>query len=335
MNNYPSRTDIVTAMKNPRVSFKVHELQGGSTFQKGSWIIQYSGGYTTVFPFKDRNAKKVALRCWVADIGDAKRRSQAIAAYLAQLNKPYFAGFKYIDNALLVNGSLQPVVLMDWVNGQTLKEYINTNLGRPDNLRKVATLFKEMVAYFHEQGIAHGDLQHGNLIVTDAGNLVVVDYDSMYVKPLDGMPDKIKGLPGYQHPARTSNQYLHAKLDYFSELVIYLALLFFADNPGLWNLYYETEDLLFSKDDLAYPHRSSLIANLCKSPNPVIAELSGKLKEELMVNDILQLRPLEELLINKLEVAWDGISDKWGNQPNPPQPKQTRLPDKGDIINKF
>lgn len=332
---YPSRTDIITAMRNPHVSFKVPELQGGSIFQKGSMIIQYSGGYTTVFPFKDRNSRKVAVRCWIADIGDAKRRSQALATYLGKLNKSYFAGFTYIDDALLVNGSLQPVVLMDWVNGQTLKEYIGSNLNDPEKIRNVARLFKEMVGYFHEQSIAHGDLQHGNLIVTDSGGLVVVDYDSMYIQPLDGLPDNIKGLPGYQHPARRSNQYLHAQLDYFSELVIYLALQVFADNPGLWNLFYETEDLLFSKDDLANPQRSQLIESLCSSGNPLIADLSCKLKEELMVDDILRLRPLEELLINKLEVAKSSIIDKWERQPNPPQPKVTRLPDKDQIINKF
>jgi serine/threonine protein kinase len=332
---YPSRTDIVTAMKNPHVSFKVPELQGGSVIQKNNRIIQYSGGYTSVFPFKDKHAKKVALRCWIADIGEAKKRSQTLATYLSNLNKSYFAGFRYIDDALLVNGALQPIVLMDWVNGQTLKHFIGNNLHQPDKIRNVAVLFKEMVAYFHEQSIAHGDLQHGNLIVTDDGKLVVVDYDSMYVEPLSGFSDNIKGLPGYQHPARRSNQYLHAKLDYFSELVIYLGLQVFADNPGLWNLFYDTEDLLFSRDDLEKPDQSQMVTSLCHSRNPLIADLSCKLKEELQVQDIQHLRPLEELLVNKLEVAKSNIIDKWEQQPNKPQPTITKLPGKDSIINKF
>ena len=335
MVKYPSRTDIVTAMKNPQVSFMAPELKGGSVFQKGLRIIQYSGGYTTVFPFKDQNAKKMALRCWIADIGDARQRSQELAKYLGKLNKPYFAGFSYLHDAVLINGSLQPVVLMDWVNGQTLKEYVNTNIGNADKLRKIALLFKEMVAWFHAQSIAHGDLQHGNLLVTESDELMVVDYDSMYIQPLDGLTDNIKGLPGYQHPARKENKYLHAKLDYFSELLIYLALHVFADYPGWWNLYYETEDLLFSKEDLADPGHSQLITTLCHSHNPLIAELTGKLKEELMVKDIQQLRPLEELVINKLEVSRSNIIDKWEHQPNLPQPKVVKMPDKDQIFNKF
>lgn len=332
---YPSRTDIVTAMKNPRVSFKAPELQGGAVIQKNGRVTQYSGGYTSVFPFQDNRDEKIALRCWIADIGEAKKRSQTIAVHLGSLNKPYFAGFRYIDDALLVNGALQPVVLMDWVNGKTLKKFIGDNLNQPDKIRKVAELFKEMVTYFHEQSIAHGDLQHGNLIVTDDERLVVVDYDSMYVEALKGFSDNIKGLPGYQHPARKFNQYLHAKLDYFSELVIYLALQVFAENPGLWNLYFDTEDLLFSKDDLERPAQSKLISSLCCSRNPLIAELTCNLKEELLVKDIQDLRPLEELLIKKLEVVKTNIIDKWEQQPNKPVVKKTTLPGKDPIINKF
>jgi len=335
MSNYPSRTDIVTAMRNPHVSFKSSEIIGGSVIQKGSRIIQYSGGYTTVFPFHKQTGNKVAVRLWIADIGDAKKRSLEISNYLKNLNNAYFAGFKYIDDAVLVNGTLHPIVLMDWVDGQTLKEYINSNITNTSKILGLAEKFKEMTAYFHKENIAHGDLQHGNILVKSDGSLVVIDYDSMFIEPLNGMSDTIKGLPGYQHPTRHSNQFVNSRLDYFSELVIYLSLLIYADTPKLWDEYYETEDLLFSKEDFANPSNSKLISNHLKSSNPTISELSEKMVEELKATDIAQLRPLEGLLINRREVAKENIFDKWEKQPNPALKKKLSLPNKNDITNKF
>lgn len=335
MSNYPSRTDIVTAMRNPQVSFKSNEIIGGSVIQKGSRIIQYSGGYTTVFPFNKPTGSKVAVRLWIADIGDAKKRSLEISNYLESLNNSYFAGFKYIDDAVLVNGTLHPIVLMDWVDGKTLKEYVNSNITDSLKILDLADKFKQMVQYFHQENIAHGDLQHGNILVKNDGSIVAIDYDSMFIAPLNGMVDTIKGLPGYQHPARQINKFVNPSLDYFSELIIYLSLLVFAEMPGLWNTYYETEDLLFSKEDFSNPNSSKLISACLKSPNKNIADLTEELLVELKANDISKLRPLEDLLIDKREVTKENIFDKWDKQPNPAQQKEATLPNKNNITDKF
>ena len=76
--------------------------------------------------------------CLSTDIGDAKKRSLEISNYLENLNNAYFAGFKYIDDAVLVNGTLHPIVLMDWVDGQTLKEYINSNITNTSKINAYA-----------------------------------------------------------------------------------------------------------------------------------------------------------------------------------------------------
>jgi len=332
---YPSRTDIVTAMSNPEVSFKSDDLIGGSIIKKGSRAVQYSGGYSTVFPFDTKNNEKIAVRLWIADIGDAKRRSSEISNYLEKLNNDYFAKFRYVDSAILINGIIYPVVIMDWISGETLKDYIQENIHNSGRIINLATKFKTMVEYFHKENIAHGDLQHGNILVKENGEIVVIDYDSMFIEPLGGMPDIIKGLVGYQHPKRRSNQHLNNKLDYFSELVIYLSLLVYANTPSLWDKYYGTEDLLFSKEDLDDPNSSELIAKLILSDDATISLLAGKLKEELNKNDILELCPLEELLINKLEEAKDNIFDKWNKQPNPPTKGKPTFPDKKSITDKF
>ncbi len=335
MSNYPSRTDIVTAMRNPQLSFKAKQLIGGSVIRKGTRIIQYSGGYTTVFPFNTKNKNKIALRLWIADIGDAKRRSLEISKYLKSLKSHYFVDFKYIDDAILINGHYHPVVLMEWVEGDTLKEYIQNNIGNSTRLYNLAEKFKDMIAYFHSQNIAHGDLQHGNILIKSNEDLVVIDYDSMYIKPLKGMRDIVKGIPGYQHPARKKNKNLNSKLDYFSELIIYLSLIVFAKEPYLWKDCYKTEHLLFSEKDLSEPGNSALIKKLKSSNEQPISKLTSKLIEELKKKDITQLRPLEELLFDKLKKTKREISDKWDNQPNPPKRKPTSFPTKKKITDKF
>jgi len=331
---YPSRTEIVTAMSNPKICYKANELVGGNIIRNGAMIVQYAGGYTTVFPFINRSGKKVAVRCWCADIDNAKKRSFAISEYLNREQNSYFVNFQYVADAILINGKLQPVIVMEWIDGKPLKEYINHNLN-PNTIRQIANKFKLMVAEFHKKNIAHGDLQHGNILVKDNGDLVLVDYDSMYIEQLNGMSDTIKGLPGYQHPARIKNQYVNSKLDYFSELIIYLSLLIFAEKPQLWQHYYGTEDLLFTKEDFANFINSDIYKNYSTSGNGMISNLIQYLRDELTKTDILQLSPLEELLIDKLEKAKDNIMKKWENQPNLPQKKVYSLPNANLIISKF
>ena len=76
-----------------------------------------------------------------------------------------------------------------------------------------------MAKELHAAGVSHGDLQHGNIMVNADGSLILVDYDSMYVPSLEGYADEIKGLVGYQHPARWENCKCSPKADYFSEKV--------------------------------------------------------------------------------------------------------------------
>lgn len=294
----PSRTEIVTAMSNS-VCLKANELKGGSVIKKGSRVVQYAGGYNNVFPFIDKEGKKVAVRCWCADIDQAKERCQRISEFLKKDTSQYFVNFKYVDNALLIAGTLHPVVVMDWVDGLTLKNYVNEQKPSKSLFLDLAEKFLDMVKYLHSRNIVHGDLQHGNIMVRPDGSLVLIDYDSMSIDSLNGFTDVVKGLPGYQHPARDKNQLLTPKLDYFSELVIYLSLNIFANNPELWDEYVDTEDLLFSMEDFADLKQSMLYQRFANSANPTISQLMKQLKDALAKDDINKLEPIEALLLGQ------------------------------------
>lgn len=74
---------------------------------------------------------------------------------------------------------------MEWVEGNSFSQYIEQNLHSSENLLSLADEFKRMVLGLKGAGVAHGDLQHGNIIM--CGNeLRLVDYDGMFVPALAG-----------------------------------------------------------------------------------------------------------------------------------------------------
>jgi serine/threonine protein kinase len=335
----PSRTEIVTAMSNS-VCHKAGELIGGSVIKNGSRVVQYAGGYTNVFPFINKDGKKVAIRCWCADIDQARERCQRISEFLKKDTSHYFVNFKYVDNALLIAGTLHPVVVMDWVEGQTLKNYVNEQKPSKALFLDLAAKFIDLVKYLHSQNIAHGDLQHGNIMVRPDDSLALIDYDSMYVDSLNGFTDVVKGLPGYQHPARDKNRILNPKLDYFSELVIYLSLHIFAESPELWDEYVDTEDLLFSMADFADLKHSKLYAAYCHSANPTISRLMQELENALGKDDINKLEPIESLLGSESTVRPSTVGINIDNilskmKTTPTYPAKTVVPDVDGILSKI
>ena len=338
MGAYPVLgTSIVNAMKNPNISFKTNILIGGSPIRNSNRLIQYSGGFTTVFPFHTKRGDKIAVRCWRADIGDAKERTQAIATYLSNLNSSYFVNFKYVDDALLINGILYPIVTMDWVEGIEIADYIYENKEEHEVIRALADNFLNMVKYLHQQNIAHGDLQHGNILVKPNGKLVLVDYDSMSVPTLGNMKDVINGLPNYQHPNREKNVFLNSTLDYFSELVIYLSLSIFAEDDTIFNRIKNNWDpghqnLLFSREDFLSPNNSEIIQTGLRSKNKVINQLTRQLVNALQETDICNLKPLEVLISGFITI--ETVIGKWGAGTEEEPKKEIKLNTK-EIIKKF
>ena len=302
----PSIPDYSIAIKTPQL---VHPsiLKGGHPIENGSDVIKYAGGFCVVFPY-ETPTNKYAVRCWQAEIADAKKRTQLISAALKSSNLPYFVGFEYFEDGIMTSQGRQPIVVMDWVDASPLKKYLAAHLNEPMVLEQLAENFKKMVKELHECHFAHGDLQHGNLMVNDDVSIVLVDYDSMYVPALDGMKDEVKGLVGYQHDARWKNEYLSEKADYFSELVIYLSIKALALDPNLWDdlKMEDTETMLFSADDIKSQGDSPIFGRLRRLGD--LSSLVDKLCDFMKCNSIEELLPLEAVLVSPVDL----IAKKWG-----------------------
>lgn len=326
----PSIPDYSTCIKTPAL---IHPavLKGGHPIEKGVRLIKYSGGFCVVFPYQTAG-KKYAVRCWHAEVSDAKRRTQLIAEALKSANLPYFVGFEFYEDGIMTPLGLQPIVVMDWVEAQSLKKFLAEHIHESNVINEIAENFKKMVSELHSFHFSHGDLQHGNIMIRPDYSLVLVDYDSMYVPALYGMSDEIKGLIGYQHESRWRNEKVSEKADYFSELVIYLSLKALAKNPSLWNELNmeDTETLLFSGKDIQSKGKTDIFRRL--KSDPELSPLTEKLCDFMAKSSIEELSPLEETIVSQSEQ----ISSKWksGNGHNP-SAQSGSVVDAGSITSKW
>lgn len=307
----PTIPDYSNAIVNPAL-VQPAVLRGGHPIEKNNHLIRYSGGFCVVFPYQVPS-KKYAVRCWHAEVADIKKRTQIIADTLKDSQLPYFVGFDYFEKGIMTTQGMQPVVVMDWVEAKALKKFIAEHINEKDILLRIAENFKTMVADLHQHHLAHGDLQHGNIMVRQDYSLVLVDYDSMYTPMLKGMKDEIKGLSGYQHKSRWANQYVTEKADYFSELVIYLSLKALAKYPILWNelKMEDSETMIFSAEDISSMGSSSIFRRLKADED--LAPMVDKLCEFMHKDSIEDLEPLEDAIIPRSEKIVGGIVGKWGN----------------------
>ncbi|MEN3329237.1 MAG: hypothetical protein V7638_4044 [Acidobacteriota bacterium] len=222
--------------------------------------IVTSGQFAYVYKLKSMNGDgDYAVRCFRGYLGDRDQRYRAIQEHVFGSPVPYLSQFSYAPEGIMVGGTRFPILFMPWIDGPTLDVYVSEMLHRRDVLLHLADEWLRVVSAFQESEIAHGDLQHGNVIV-EHGQLRLIDHDGIFVPTMNGWPACEVGHQHYQHPQRTAEQF-DASLDNFSSLVIYLSLLALADRPDLWDEYHD-ENLLFTKADFIDPSTSTLFGKI-------------------------------------------------------------------------
>lgn len=301
----PSRQDYSKSVNNLNKLVTAPHFRGGQPKRNSQGgLIAFSGGYSRVYPILN-GGKTIALRCWIADIGKAKERYQKVYEYLKKNPLPYFVEFEFIEQGIIVNGQTYPILYMEWVNGVTLNKYLDKNIRNKNLILHLADEFQKMVMSLHQKEISHGDLQEGNILVSTGSDLAIklIDYDSLYVPSLKGWSNEIWGYPAYQHPMRSQVKTINEKIDYFSELVIYLSLRAYAEKPNLWQKGQE-QQLLFDEYDFIEPQKSKIFNEL-KTFSSDIRFLAETL-QSFCEDGFDHLISLENVLSrNILPRAWD------------------------------
>ncbi|WP_229074281.1 hypothetical protein [Actinoplanes sp. DH11] len=277
---YPTGGDYVDALQLPGLAFADPQLRSGTVKTDDLGMPEpVSGNFASVFHVYGTAGEQWAIKCFVRPDPDRHRRYHAIATALQALQHRALVDFDYQSDGVMVAGVRYPLLKMRWVQAQGLMPWLETQLSHPDRLLTVAEQFADIVTTLETAGIAHGDLQHGNLLITGQNELKLIDYDGMYVPEIAGLPPNEKGLVNYQHPRRGDGDY-GPGLDRFSAWVIYTSLIALAARPDLWRRLRATDDdtkLLFASDDYLDPTASAAFQTLRAAGPPHLVTLADRL----------------------------------------------------------
>ena len=317
---WPRLQDYQTAIiKAETAGFKDNRLRGGTVerhpaIHTAPWPRH--GAFGAVFKVKGKSAD-YAVKVFYTPQLDRRTRYMLIDAYLrhAQLTSRRLVSFAYDENGIAVNGLNYPTLVMEWADGIALDTYLDQRLNSVngvDNRRAC----REWVATLRElqnARIAHGDLQHKNILVQQRGRFRLVDYDGMFVPGMEQLAACETGVSAYQHPNRvsTGGGFFGERMDDFSALVILLTLA--CVDAELWGAYHKAGRLLISEEDLQEPGGSPLLRRLSGQPGPVgaLAGIVAKAAE-----GTLDEVPSFASVIGKVGTEW--LADGRGTPAAPP-----------------
>ena len=269
--NYPSISDYIEALRDAEDSLsELKDLR--LVYDDQGHPIMSSGNFAVVFKMQAPTGEYHALKCFLRDQEERSERYRMIAEELQYVQSTYLVKFRYLESELFVDvpntgGEEYPVLLMDWVDGIPLDQYLKTIINKSyekDLLYKkdlLAYRFSLLARWLVTQPFAHGDLKPDNICVRRDGSLVLLDYDGMYVPALSGRKPLEQGSPHYRHPLRSTLPF-DEHIDDYSLSLILLSLRAIALDETLYVRYSSSEYLLLSEQDQLNPYTSPVFKEL-------------------------------------------------------------------------
>ena len=296
---WPSVTDFSRAIQHPGRCFSHWELTQGEvavyeTGGRAGMPFVSTGNFAAVYKVTC-NDLDFAVKIFTRAVNDQAGRYAQLDAFLKSSHPQSFVGFEYLHEGILFEGNWYPLVKMDWVEGAALDKYVEQNLANPQLLQTIAARWRGAVSEISGLGIAHNDLQHGNVMVKNDRTIRFVDYDAMFLPDYAGQSSPENGHQNFQHPLKTPRNY-NEHIDHFPALVIYVSLLAIAADPGIFDRFYNDDNLLFTKADFADP-ASSESFRVLKNDNPddSVRHLTEEL-ERLCTVDVDRVPELKDLV---------------------------------------
>ena len=264
-------------MQYPLISEYVKAIQdAGDNLDKLSYLTpvlddhgepyRSSGAFAVVFKMLDKSTGKYyALKCFTEEQEGRADAYRQIADELDMVDSPYITSVKYMEKELFVDSQCEedefPVLLMDWVEGETMETYIAANYHNQSAMSMLCYRFGKMAAWLRSQSFAHGDVKPDNIIIRPDGSLTLVDYDGMFVSSMKGSKSPTVGTKDFCHPLRTMDDF-DETIDDFSLASIALSLKAISMKSTLLDIYGASDRLLFSENDYRNPSNSKVISAL-------------------------------------------------------------------------
>jgi hypothetical protein len=266
MTRLPSLDLYNEAVQNPSAAFIDTQLRNGKVQTNGLGLpLALGGGFAITYNIQCAG-KKFAVRVFHKQATGLEGRYRAVSGELSKLPSAYFVQFEYQANGIRVNGSQYPIVKMEWAAGETLGSFLEARHGDRAAMESLRRAFRELANHLRSRGIAHGDIQTGNVMV-DGGRIRLIDYDGMFVPGMAAGNGTEIGHRHFQHPGRGAGNF-GPSMDRFSFISVDLTLAALAERPGLFNKYATTgENILFTGNDFQDPSASPVFAEIRAIPS--------------------------------------------------------------------
>ena len=225
-----------------------------------------SGAFAVVFKMKDeQTGKYYALKCFTEEQEGRTEAYRQIADELELVDSSYITSVKYLEKEIFVDSSCEedefPVLLMDWIDGETMENYIAENYQDNYAMAMLCYRFCKMAAWLRSQPFAHGDIKPDNIMVRPDGSLTLIDYDGMFVPAMKGQKSPTIGTKDFSHPLRTVDDF-DETIDDFALASIALSLKAISLKPSLRDEYGAADRLLFSAADYRDLSKTNVLSAL-------------------------------------------------------------------------
>jgi hypothetical protein len=281
---WPTPNDYDEAVQNLQSSMSDEELRAGHTVLDDQQLpMLWSGGFANVYKIHcPATGNTWALKLFTKEVPEQGRRYPLIDECLKRALLPFTVPFFYFPHGVRVAGEWFPALKMKWIEGQTLNRFVEDSLGKPGMLKQLLDWWPKLAALLRGKGIAHADLQHGNVLLVPMPEeklaIKLIDYDGMFVPTLAGTRSGELGHPAYQHPKRAAQRAYNADVDRFSHLVIYTAVrCLSAGRREAWRRFNNGDNLLFRETDFTFPDRSPALRAFWECGDRDVRTLVGRL----------------------------------------------------------
>ncbi len=263
--SYPQITDYQEAVQHPAQAFIDPDLKQGAVAENNLGLpLVMSGGFALTYAVTTPR-RKCAVRCFHREIPAIQQKYDATSKKLRSLAIGCFVDFDFQQSGISVRQQVFPIVRMDWVEGDTLGIWLDKNFNNPRGLEKARADFAAIARFLEREGIAHGDIQNGNVMVAN-GDIKLIDYDGMFVPGMRPGNGSETGHKHFQHPGRRVSNF-GPGMDRFSFIALDLSLKALVEDKSLYPKFREGgETIIFKANDFADPQNSEIFRRLLAMP---------------------------------------------------------------------
>jgi len=192
-----------------------------------------AGGMATVFLARDlKHDRLVAIKLMRRELARVIGSDRFLleVRVAAQFSHPHILGL--IDSGTLPPGTdpAVPYYIMPYVEGETLREYMNREGALPIEVAlRITSEVADALAYAHSRDVIHRDIKPENILLSD-GHALVADFGVAKALATAGGQTLTSagmaiGTPAYMSPEQATGQPVDARSDVYSLAVILFEML--------------------------------------------------------------------------------------------------------------